>query len=82
MKGQERKQQELQPEQKQGLQLPEQVLPAQQLEEQLVQPSWAVHTELRQREAPLGPGESQLLEEQQVLLQPVLPAQLMLNLNR
>jgi hypothetical protein len=76
----------MQPEQKQGLQLPEQVLPAQQLEEQLVEqlvlPSPVVQPELRQREAPLGLGELQRPVEQQVLLQLVLPAQLILNLNR
>jgi hypothetical protein len=82
MKRQERKQQEMQPEQKQGLQLPEQVLPAQQLVEQLVLPSPVVQPELRQREAPLGLGELQRPVEQQVLLQLVLPAQLIPNLNR
>jgi hypothetical protein len=69
-------------EQKQRLQLPEQVLPVQLLVEQLVLPLSAEQPELRLPEALLALGEPQLLERQQVLLQLVLPALLILNLNR
>jgi hypothetical protein len=50
--------------------------------EQLVLPLSAEQPELRLPEALLALGEPQLLEQQQVLLQLVLPAQLILNLNR
>jgi hypothetical protein len=66
----------------QELQLPEQVLPVQLPVEQLVLPLSAEQPELRLPEALLALGESQLLEEQQVLLQLVLLAQLIPNLNR
>jgi hypothetical protein len=78
MKKRERKSQE----QKQRLQLLEQVLPAQLLVEQLVLPLSAEQPELRLPEALLALGEPQLLERQQVLLQLVLPVLLILNLNR
>jgi hypothetical protein len=69
-------------EQTQELQQPEQVLPVQLLVEQLVLPLSAEQPELRLPEALLALGEPQLLERQQVLLQLVLPALLILNLNR
>jgi hypothetical protein len=52
------------------------------LVEQLVLPLSAEQPELRLPEALLALGEPQLLERQQVLLQLVLPALLILNLNR
>jgi hypothetical protein len=69
-------------EHKQELQLLEQVLPAQLPVEQLVLQLPVEQPELRLPEALLALGEPQLLEQQQVLLQLVLPAQLILNLNR
>jgi hypothetical protein len=78
MKKRERRSQE----QKQELQLLEQVLPVQLPVEQLVLPLSAEQPELRLPEALLAQGEPQLLEQQQVLLQLELLAQLILNLNR